>query len=151
MAFKPVIDSVESRFATAGRYGSGANQQALASALAPISYKAQQDALRMAPNIQNLDAQQLAKVGGAREADAMASLQSDIDRFNFEQNIDDQRLANYLSLIGGGTVGSNTSQPVFRNRGLSALGGALGGSQLAGMAGFNPMLGAIGGGLLGYS
>jgi len=151
MAFQPVIDTIESRFSKYGRLGSGANQSALASGLAPIAYKAQQDALRMAPNIQNLDAQQLAKVGGAREADAMATLQSDIDRFNFEQNIDDQRLANYLSLVGGGTVGSNTAQPVFRNRGLSALGGALGGSQLAGMAGFNPMIGAIGGGLLGYS
>ena len=151
MAFQPVIDTIESRFSKYGRLGSGANQSALAAGLAPIAYKAQQDALRMAPNIQNLDAQQLARVGGAREADAMAQLQSDIERFNFEQNIDDQRLANFLSLDGGGTVGSNTAQPVFRNRGLSALGGALGGSQLAGLAGFNPMIGASGGGLLGFS
>lgn len=150
MAFQPVVDTIESRFSKAGRYGSGANQSALASGLAPIAYKAQQDALRMAPNIQNLDAQQLAKVGGAREADAMATLQSDIDRFNFEQNIDDQRLANYLSLVGGGTVGSNTAQPVFRNRGMSALGGALGGAQLANLAGFGGGTGALLGGLLGY-
>ena len=150
MAFQPVIDTIESRFSKYGRLGSGANQSALASGLAPIAYKAQQDALRMAPNIQNLDAQQLAKVGGAREADAMAQLQSDIDRFNFEQNIDDQRLANYLSLVGGGTVGSNTAQPVFRNRGLSALGGALGGAQLANLAGFGGGTGALLGGLLGY-
>ena len=151
MAFQPVVDTIESRFSRAGRYGSGANQSALASGLAPIAYKAQQDALRMAPNIQNLDAQQLAKVGGAREADAMATLQSDIDRFNFEQNVDDQRLANYLSLVGGGTVGSNTAQPVFRNRGMSALGGALGGAQLANLAGFGGGTGALLGGLLGYS
>ena len=150
MAFQPVVDTIESRFSRAGRYGSGANQSALASGLAPIAYKAQQDALRMAPNIQNLDAQQLAKVGGAREADAMATLQSDIDRFNFEQNIDDQRLANYLSLVGGGTVGSNTAQPVFRNRGLSALGGALGGAELGKLAGFGGGTGALLGGLLGY-
>lgn len=150
MAFQPVVDTIESRFSKAGRYGSGANQSALASGLAPIAYKAQQDALRMAPNIQNLDAQQLARVGGAREADAMATLQSDIDRFNFEQNIDDQRLANYLSLVGGGTVGSNTAQPVFRNRGMSALGGALGGAQLANLAGFGGGTGALLGGLLGY-
>ena len=150
MAFQPVIDTIESRFSKYGRLGSGANQSALASGLAPIAYKAQQDALRMAPNIQNLDAQQLAKVGGAREADAMATLQSDIDRYNFEQNIDDQRLANYLSLVGGGTVGSNTAQPVFRNRGMSALGGALGGAQLANLAGFGGGTGALLGGLLGY-
>ena len=151
MAFQPVVDTIESRFAKSGRLGSGANQSALASGLAPIAYKAQQDALAMAPNIQNLDAQQLAKVGGAREADAMATLQSDIDRFNFEQNVDDQRLSNFLSLIGGGTVGSNTVQPVFRNQALSALGGAMGGGQLASMTGFNPAYGAILGGLLGYS
>ena len=150
MAFQPVVDTIESRFSKAGRYGSGANQSALASGLAPMAYKAQQDALKMAPNIQNLDAQQLAKVGGAREADAMAQLQSDIDRFNFEQNIDDQRLANYLSLVGGGTVGSTTAQPVFRNKGLSALGGALGGAQLANLAGFGGGTGALLGGLLGY-
>ena len=151
MAFQPVVDTIESRFAKSGRLGSGANQSALASGLAPIAYKAQQDALAMAPNIQNLDAQQLAKVGGAREADAMATLQTDIDRFNFEQNVDDQRLSNFLSLIGGGTVGSNTVQPVFRNQALSALGGAMGGGQLASMTGFNPAYGAILGGLLGYS
>ena len=151
MAFQPVVDTVASQFSKAGRYGSGANQSALASGLAPIAYKAQMDALKVAPTIQNLDAQQLAQVGGAREADAMAQLQSDIDRFNFEQNVDDQRLANYLSLVGGGTVGSQSIQPVFRNRGLSALGGALGGAQLANLAGFGGGTGAILGGLLGYA
>ena len=151
MAFQPVVDTVASQFSRAGRYGSGANQSALASGLAPIAYKAQMDALKVAPTIQNLDAQQLAQVGGAREADAMAQLQSDIDRFNFEQNVDDQRLANYLSLVGGGTVGPQTLQPVFRNRGLSALGGALGGAQLANLAGFGGGTGAILGGLLGYA
>lgn len=149
MAFKPVIDTVESQFAKSGRLGSGANQQALASALAPYAYQAQQDALKLAPTYQNLDAQQLAQVGSAREADAMAQLQSNIDRFNYEQNIGDQKLQNYMSLVGGGTLGSSSIQPVFRNQGASALGGALGGSQLASMAGFNPMFGAIGGGLLG--
>ena len=56
-----------------------------------------------------------------------------------------------MGIVGGGTVGSNTIQPVFRNQGASALGGALGGSQLASMSGFNPMYGALLGGLLGYS
>jgi hypothetical protein len=79
----------------------------------------------------------------------MSQLQDNINRYNYEQNIGDQKLQNYMSLVGGGTLGSNTVQPVFRNQGASALGGALGGSQLASMAGFNPMYGAIGGGLLG--
>ena len=151
MAFKPVIDSVTSQFSKAGRYGSGANQGAMASALARYAYQAQQDALKLAPTYQNLDAQQLAQVGASREADAMAQLQDNINRFNYEQNIDDQKLQNYMGVVGGGTVGSQSIQPVFRNQGASALGGAMGGSQLASMAGFNPMYGAIAGGLLGMA
>jgi hypothetical protein len=149
MAFKPAIDAVTSQFAKSGRYGSGANQQALTSALAPMAYKAQQDALTLAPQYQNLDAQQLAQVGSAREADAMAQLQDNINRFNYEQNIGDQKLQNYMSLVGGGTLGSNTVQPVFRNQGASALGGALGGAQLGNLAGFGGGTGALLGGLLG--
>jgi hypothetical protein len=76
-------------------------------------------------------------------------LQDQVNRFNFEQNIEQQKLKDYLALVGGGTIGSNTIQPVQRNTAASALGGALGGAQLGAAAGFNPMLGAVGGGLLG--
>jgi hypothetical protein len=112
----------------------------------------QLEGTKLAPQFAELDyrdAQRLAQVGSARESDAMAQLQDNINRFNYEQNIDDQKLRNYMALISGGTVGSNTIQPVFRNQGASALGGALGGAQLAKLAGFSPMGGAIGGGLLG--
>jgi len=95
------------------------------------------------------DAQRLAQVGSARESDAMAQLQDNINRFNYQQNIGDQKLRNYMALISGGTVGSNTIQPVFRNRGVSALGGALGGAQLGNLAGFGGGTGALLGGLLG--
>jgi len=148
-AFKPVVDQVTSQFAKAGRYGSGANQEALAAGLAPAALSAQQAAISQAPQVQNLDLQQLAQVGSAREGMAEANLQADIDRFNFEQNIDAEKLKNYLGLVGGGTVGSTSSQPVFRNPLASGLGGALSGAQLGSMAGFNPMYGAVGGGLLG--
>jgi len=148
-AFKPVIDSVQSQFAKAGRYGSGANQQALASALAPAALQAQQAAITQTPQVQNMDLAQLGQVGAAREGQAQAELQSNMDRFNFEQNIGAQKLKDYLALVGGGTVGSNTSNPVFRNQAASGLGGALGGAQLGSSLGFNPMLGAVGGGLLG--
>jgi hypothetical protein len=147
-AFRPVIDTVQSQFAKAGRYGSGANQQALASALAPAALQAQQAAIRQAPSMQNLDLQQLAQVGGAREQQAQAELQDSVNRFNFDQNVDAEKLRNYLALVGGGTTGSQTSQPVFRNPLASGLGGALGGAELGSYFG-NPMLGAIGGGLLG--
>ena len=149
-AFKPVIDTVQSQFARAGRYGSGANQQALASALAPAALQAQQAAIAQAPQMQNMDLQQLAAVGAAREGQSQAELQDNVNRFNFEQNVDAQKLRDYMALVGGGTVGSNQVQPVFRNPAASALGGALGGAQLASSLGMaNPMYGAIGGGLLG--
>ena len=93
--------------------------------------------------------QQLAQVGSAREQQAQSELEDAINRYNFEQNIDAQKLNNYMALGGGGTTGTQTSQPVFRNPLASGLGGALSGAQLGGMAGFNPMYGAIGGGLLG--
>jgi len=148
-AFKPAIDQVTSQFAKSGRYGSGANQQALASALAPMAYKAQQDALAQAPQAALMDEKLLTGVGEAREGLAQAELQDNINRFNFEQNQPMQNLKDYMALVGGGTVGSNTVEPVYKNSASSALGGALGGAQLASAAGFNPMYGAIGGGLLG--
>jgi len=148
-AFKPAIDQVTSQFAKSGRYGSGANQQALASALAPIAYQAQQDALAQAPQAALMDEKLLTGVGEAREGLAQAELQDNINRFNFEQNQPMQNLKDYMALVSGGTVGSNTIEPVSRNTASSALGGALGGAQLAQGAGFDPMFGAIGGGLLG--
>ena len=147
-AFAPVVNEVQSQFAKAGRYGSGANQQALAAALAPAALQAQQAAIGQAATAQNQDLNQLAAVGAAREGQSQAELQDAVNRFNFEQNIDAQKLKDYMALVGGGTVGSNTIEPVFRNSASSALGGALGGAQLGSMFG-NPMLGAVGGGLLG--
>ena len=150
-AFKPAIDQVTSQFSKSGRYGSGANQQALASALAPISYKAQQDALAQAPQAALMDERLLSGVGEAREGLAQAELQDQINRFNFEQNQPMQDLKDYMALVGGGTVGSNTIEPVNYNPASSALGGALGGAQLAASFGVNPLYGAIGGGLLGLA
>jgi len=148
-AFKPAIDQVTSQFAKAGRYGSGANQQAMVSALAPMAYKAQQDALAQAPQAALIDERLLSGVGEAREGLAQAELADNIQRFNFEQTQPMQNLKDYMALVGGGTVGSNTIEPVQRNTAASALGGALGGAQLGKAAGFDPMFGAIGGGLLG--
>ena len=107
---------------------------------------------QLAPQFADLDyqgAERLAAVGGAREQQAQAELQDSVNRYNFDQNVDAQKLRDYMALIGGGTVGSQSIQPVFRNPLASGLGGAMSGAQLGSMAGFNPMYGAIGGGLLG--
>ena len=77
-----------------------------------------------------------------------AELADQVARYNFEQNVDAEKLRNFLGLVGGGTVGSTSTQPVLRYPLASGLGGALGGAQLGSYFG-NPMLGAIGGGLLG--
>jgi hypothetical protein len=107
---------------------------------------------QLAPQFADLDyqgAERLAAVGTAREQQAQAELQDAINRYNFDQNVDAQKLRDYMALVGGGTVGSNQIQPVFRNPLAGGLGGALGGAQLGASLGFNPLYGAIGGGLLG--
>jgi hypothetical protein len=150
-AFKPVVDQVAAQFAGAGRYGSGAQQGAVASALAPMAYQAQQDAIAQAPAAYEFgfrDLQKLAEVGAAREGQSQAELEADMARFQFEQESPLNALANYMSIIQGGTVGGEKSQPVYRQPIGSALSGALGGAQLGGMFGA-PGLGAIGGGLAG--
>mgnify|MGYP003140010230 CR=1 FL=1 len=109
-------------------------------------------AAQLAPQFADLDfrdAERLAAVGSAREQQAQAELADQVNRFNFEQNVDAQKLRDFLALVGGGTVGSQNIQPVFRNPLASGLGGALGGAQLGSSLGFNPFLGAAAGGLLG--
>ena len=59
------------------------------------------------------DIQQLANVGKTKEDYAQTALQSDIDRFNFEQNKPYQKLAAYLGAAYGapmGQVSTTTSQ-----------------------------------------
>ena len=85
-----------------------------------------------APGMAELDYADLAKlgaVGAAREGQSQAELQADIDRFNMEQQQPLMSLANYMATVQGGTVGGQSTQPVFRNptgdflSGLSGLAG----------------------------
>lgn len=155
-AFAPVVEQVQAQASQAGRYGSGYQQAALAKALAPAALQAQQAAIQQAPMARELgfaDMQTLAQVGAAREAQAQAELQDDIQRFQYEQMLPQQKLADFLTAVGGGTVGGQQMQPIFRNPAAGFLGGALSGAQMGSMfAGqgnpVDPMY-AIGGGLLG--
>lgn len=152
-AFRPAIEAVQAQAAKAGRYGSGYQQAALGQALAPIAYQAQQAAIAQAPAAREFgyaDLGTLADVGAAREAQSQAELQADIDRYQFEQGQPLSSLANYMAAIQGGTIGRDTVTPYFRQPGVSALGGALGGAQLASkIPGLSTGMGALGGGLLG--
>ena len=133
-AFRPVVEQVQAQAAKSGRYGSGYQQGALGAALAPMAYEAQQQAIAQAPQAREFgfaDLKTLAQVGGAREAQSQAELAADIERFEFEQNRDAQKLREYMALVGGGTVGSETITPQFRNPTADFLGLATQGVGLA--------------------
>lgn len=132
-AFQPAVQEVQAQAAKAGRYGSGYQQGALGAALAPMAYEAQQDAIAMAPAVREFgyaDLNTLAGVGAAREAQSEAELAADIERFAFEQNVDAQKLRDYMALVAGGTVGSETVTPQFRNPTADFLGMATQGAGL---------------------
>ena len=97
------------------------------------------------------DAQQLANVGAAREGLAQAGIDEDIARFNFQQMEPWDRLGRLSSFVQGGNWGGTTTQPIYRNRGASALGGGLAGASLGGMfdSPYGAPIGAGIGGLLG--
>ena len=152
-AMRPVMEQLEGRVSQAGRYGSGYGDAAIAAGLAPIAYQAQQQAISQAPAARQLgfaDLQTLAGVGTAREQLAQAQLAGDIERFQFEQMAPQAALADYMTAVQGGQLGTSTITPQFRQPALSAFGGALGGAQLAGMVpGVSPGTGAAIGGALG--
>lgn len=163
-AAEAVTNQVQSAMSRAGRLGSGANTDILSQNLADLAgnlafqqygaERGRQDAAaRFAPALDAqrfADFQRLEGVGRAREAQQAAELQDQIRRFEFEQQLPSQKLADYLTAVRGGTFGSVQQQPVLQSRGQSFLGGALGGAQLGNLIpGVGSLAGAIGGGLLG--
>lgn len=154
-AFRPVVEQIESQAAQAGRYGSGYQQAAVAQALAPYAYQAQQAAIQQAPAARQFgfaDLGTLGEIGAVREAQAGAELAADIERFQFEQARPSAKLADYMAMIQGGTIGGETITPQFRQPLAGALGGGLAGAQLGqafGATGMGVAPYAIGGGLLG--
>jgi hypothetical protein len=79
---------------------------------------------------QFLPSQQLAQVGGAREAIEAQPLQEQMARFAYEQRLPYEQLSGYLSSVYGsplGSFGTPAPQPQYTNNTIGALGGALGG------------------------
>lgn len=153
-AMKPTIDAAMQGAMSAGRYGSGYAQKAIAEAVAPQVYQAQQAAIQQAPAAYEFgfaDMNKLAQVGAAREAQEQAELQADMQRFQFEQARPQEKLANYLQMIlgGSGALGTQTVTPVQRNPATGFLGGAMSGMQLGQGTGIGGGAGALLGGLLG--
>jgi hypothetical protein len=156
-ALQPTIQQAMQGAMSSGRYGSGYAQKAVAEAVAPLMYQAQQQAIQQAPAARELgfaDLQTMAQVGAAREAQEQAELAADIERFQFQEARPAQKLADYLTMVqgGSGALGGRTITPQFRNPALGFLSGGMAGAQagsmMSGGGAVNPMY-ALGGALLG--
>jgi hypothetical protein len=161
--------SIDGQFAASGRYGSGANANAFASALSntagQLAYQNYGDErsnqikdTALAPGTANQDYTDISQLGAAGQ-NQRSLLQDyvnqDINRFGFNQQAPTLNLQQYLAGIGGPILGSSsvTSTPIYGQPGSgSSTGGTVGGI-LGGIAGayFGGPGGAMAGGALGSS
>jgi len=153
-ALQPTIAAALNPAQMSGRYGSGYAQKAVAEAVAPLMYQAQQTAIQQAPAARQFgfaDLQTMAEVGAAREAQEQAELAADIERFQFQEARPAQKLADYLTMVqgGSGALGGRTITPQFRQPAAGFFGGALSGASLGAETGFGAGTGAALGGLAG--
>ena len=125
--FSSVLDrarnAVNATYSLGGRYGSGAHDSAVAQGLGSVlndAYQAERGrmdaAAQFAPQLAQqdyFDAQQLAQVGGQRQAHLQDLINAEIQRYNALQQAPINELALYQNFIGG-NVGSTqtTTQPV---------------------------------------
>jgi len=169
-----VLPQINAGFEGRGRYGSPMSQRAasygLTDALATQAYNnynnertRQTQGMLFAPSLANqdyTDIGQLADVGAQREGMTQAGINADVAKYNYDANLPNNWLSQFMNLIQGNYGGqgtSTTSTPYFTNRAASGLGGAVGGAGLgaasAGALGIDPSIAALvgggGGGLLG--
>jgi len=168
-AFFDATRQIGSQASSAGRYGSNAQQQmqdkaaatfaqALTNTAGNLAYQnydaeraRQMAATGAAPSMSEAgyaDINRLMNIGQAQEGYQEMALQDAINRFNFQQNLPQAQLQQFLSAAYGSPQGGISSQPVYSNRLGSALGaGALG----YGVTGspYGAAAGAALGGLLG--
>lgn len=164
-----VIPAVNAQFENAGRSGSPLQGLNLASQLtqsySPFVFdtynqarQQQAQVAALSPSISGVDytnLSQLLGAGNTLQGQAQNELNSNIDRFNFGQNLPYNKLAQYLGLLtGAGAQGgtTTTSTPTYTNTAANVLGGASTGAGLASLFSSNPWVGggaAALGGLLG--
>jgi hypothetical protein len=139
-----VLPGLDSRYIASGRTGSGLHGRAvgegLGSAIGSLAYQNYGDernrmtgAMNSAPNLASadyLDTTMLGQAGAAREAIDQKSIDESMGRFNFEQNLPQAKLADYLQMVQGSFGGtSNTTGTQYvqqQNPWMQALGGVLG-------------------------
>lgn len=157
---------IGAQFGSAGRTGSGVNQQVLSRELANgynnlygQNYQAergrQMQTMALAPQTSQLDyadLDRMASVGGTYDQQAQNKLDDQVNRFNFNENRPQQNLQNYIAAIQGNYGGATTTtqEGGGTNRAAGILGGGLAGSQIgAGIGDGYGGWGALGGALLG--
>jgi hypothetical protein len=166
-ASNKILPAIDSQFEAAGRSNSGladvAKTQALSDAFASQYEQERQNQLRsmlFAPSVANqdyTDISRLAEVGSQREAQQQQQLTADINRYNYNMNLPQAKLADYMSMIQGQYGGTTTTTtPLYQNNMAGILGGGMAGlsllSSLGGMGGGAAAMGGgemLGGGLLG--
>lgn len=131
-----VAPRVNSAAGLAGRAGSGAHEGVLGreftNALAPYAFNQyqaerglQQQAAGMAPQQaaqDYVDLNALLGVGAQRQQQGQAELSDEVARWNFGQNIDQQKLDNFIRAVYG-APGSTTYQSQPSNGGAGLMGG----------------------------
>ena len=150
---------IDSGFSGAGRYGSGAHENAKADSVADLTnqfysnaYDQQMQAAQQAGQLYNQgidqqisgagvsqelanqaykDAEMLSQAGANVDAYNQALIDANIDRWNYDQQKALTALSNYNQLIQG-TYGGTTTNTGKSNYSPSALGTAVGGAALAG-------------------
>lgn len=140
---RSIQPNIDAAFAGAGRTSSGSHSNAYASALAdaaaPLAYQdyatERQNQMGLATNpqllaqIQTAPYQMLQQVGAAREGQAGAQLQEQLQNWNLQQTQPARNIAAYGSLVNGGNFGSSVSQqtPIYSNSAAQYGGLAAGG------------------------
>lgn len=120
---------VNSAYAQAGRYGSGAHDAATTEALGKVITDAQGQAASLAPTLAQadyLDPQMLAQVGQQQQQQNQDLINAAIARWNFEQEAPIKGISDYMDLIQGQYGGTSTSSGPKQNPWLAAAGTGLG-------------------------
>ncbi len=153
-----VMPQIEGIYSGRGRFDGGAGKteamaRGITNGIAPYAFNDYSQARGMIPGAINAapglaatdyyDAQQLAQVGAAREGQSQQQINEDINRFNFGQNVDSAKLAQYMNMIQGnygGTMNGTQTSTMPSNAlmnyggmglmGLGAMGSLFGGGGL---------------------
>jgi endosialidase-like protein len=155
-ATAPVESAVNSAFSSAGRYGSGSHVDELGRSIGDISSRMASEnynnergrmtsGMMFAPQLAQqdyFDINQVGATGSALDAYNQSLINSDIERYNYGQDADWQRVQQFLGAINGAAPfgSTGTSRGPAPDMFQSMLGGGLG------LAGIGSMLGLFGGG-----